>query len=255
MPATATITSLDLPPGRRIGGKYVVESKLGGGWEGEVYKVTEMRTGIQRAAKFFYPHRNVRDRAVTFYAKKLEHLRRCSIVIQYVHSETVRCQGQSITCLISEFVEGELLSDFIARHPGGRLQPFVALHLIHTLCRGLEEIHSEREYHGDIHDGNVMISRRGIMFDLKLVDFYHWGRATSAHIKDDVADVIRLLYDSVGGRRWYAQQPQVIKAACRGLRRDLLAKQFPTARHLREYLESFDGSIWDDTGSITGHRR
>ncbi len=235
------IESFALRPGRVIGGKYVVEVKLGGGWEGEVYKVTESRTGACRAAKLFYPQRNVRDRAVTFYARKLERLRKCPIVIQYHHSEVVRQRGIPITCLISEYVEGELLAKFVARHPGKRLHPFEALHLIYALARGLEEIHKVREYHGDLHDTNVLVSRQGIFFDVKLVDFYHWGAPTAAHIRDDVADLIRLLFDAVGGRARYASQPPEIRAICMGLRRDLIGRKFPTARHLREYLEAF---VW-----------
>jgi tRNA A-37 threonylcarbamoyl transferase component Bud32 len=233
------IESFDLHPGRLIGGKYVVDGRLGGGWEGEVYKVHERKTGICRAAKLFYPQRNVRDRAVQFYAKKLERLRKCSIVIQYHHSEPLRYRGVPITCLISDYVEGELLSNFVARQPGKRLQPFEALHLTYAMVRGLEEIHKAREYHGDLHDGNVLVSRVGILFDVKLVDFYHWGAPTAAHRFDDVADLIRLLYDAVGGRRHYASQPPVIKNICRGLRKDLIRRSLPSARHLREHLESF----------------
>ena len=141
--------------------------------------------------------------------------------------------------MISELVEGELMGTFIARQRGKRLPIFQALHLIYTLARGLEDIHTAREYHGDLHEENVLISRRGILFDVKLVDFYHWGAATRAHIRDDVADLIRLLYEAVGGKKHYANQPPEIKTICKGLRRDLLGKAFPTARHLREYLETF----------------
>ncbi|MHC4219053.1 MAG: protein kinase domain-containing protein [Planctomycetota bacterium] len=236
------IDAFDLRPGRVIGGKYVVDGKLGGGWEGEVYKVLERKTGAWRAAKLFFPQRNVRDRAVTFYARKLERLRKCPIVIQYHHSETIRYRGVSITCLISEYVEGELLSSFVGRQPGKRLHPFEALHLTYALARGLEAIHGVREYHGDLHDTNVLVSRVGILFDVKLVDFFHWGAPTAAHIREDVADLIRLLYDAVGGRKRYAAQPPHLKAICRGLRRDLIAQDFPTARHLREYLERFTWS-------------
>ena len=201
------ISAFDLPAGRVIGGKYVVEGKLGGGWEGEVYKVVEQRTGVHRAAKLFYPQRNHRDRAVRFYAQKLERLRACSLVIQYHHSEQIRSRGEPVTCLISEYVEGELLCDFIARQRGRRLSPFEALHLTYVLARGLEEIHRHREYHGDLHEANVLVRRQGILFDVKAVDFYHWGRPTAAHRRDDVVNLIRLLYDAVGGRSRYAGQP------------------------------------------------
>jgi len=237
--AVRPIDTFELNPGRVIAGKYVVETKLGGGWEGEVFKVTERLTGATRAAKFFFPHRNQRDRAVTFYARKLERLHNCPIVIQYHHSESIRYHNHPITCLISEYVEGELLCDLVARQPGKRLHPFEALHLLYALVVGIEKIHDHKEYHGDLHSANVMVTRTGIFYDVKVVDFFHWGRSTPAHRRDDVADLIRLLYDAVGGRARYATQPPEIKAICRGLRRDLIDRAFPTMRRLREHLETF----------------
>lgn len=233
------IDSFDLPPGRLIAGKYVIDSLLGRGWEGEVYKVSEQKTGITRAAKLFFPQRNVRDRSVTFYAKKLNRLRNCPIIIQYHHSEMFRFRKTPITCLISEFVEGEILTKFVAQRRGKRLAPFEALHLLHALARGLEQLHQLREYHGDIHDENVLVERRGIDFEVKLVDLYHWGATSAAAIREDVIQLIRILYDIVGGARRYASQPPEVKRICCGLRRDLIAKRFPTARHLRKHLETF----------------
>jgi len=233
------IDAFDLHPGRVLAGKYIVEDLLGWGWEGEVYRVREQRTGIPRAAKLFYPQRNLRDRAVRFYATKLDRLRKCSIVIQYHHSESIRFRSTPITCLISELVEGELLERFVARQPGKRMKPFEALTLLHALAAGVEEIHGLKEYHGDIHDRNVLVERRGIQFDVKLVDLFHWGRPNRVNIHEDVMQLVRLLYDATGGRERYAAQPAEIKAICCGLRRDLIARKFPTAAHLRSYLESF----------------
>jgi len=236
---TARIESFGFQPGRVLAGKYVIERKLGSGWEGEVYKVIEIRTGVRRAAKLFKPQRNQRDRAVRLYAQKLERLRDCSIVIQYHSSDTVRFRGVPITCLISDHAGGEPLCDLVGSQRGKRLTPFEALHLVHALAEGVEEIHLRGEYHGDLHDENVLVQRRGVFFDLKVVDFYHWGRPTAAHLREDVADIVRLLYDAVGGRKHYAKQPAEIKNVCKGLRRDLIGRAFPTASHLREFLESF----------------
>ncbi|MEQ8745809.1 protein kinase [Pyruvatibacter sp.] len=237
MTQPSRITSFDLPPGRLIASKYEVIEKLGAGWEGEVYKVIERRTGVRRAAKLFYPHRNLKDRAVLYYAQKLDRLRDCSILIQYHNSETFRHRGSPITCLISDYVEGEILADMLARQPRGRMHHFEAMHLLHTLASGVEQIHRQREYHGDLHDGNVMVARRGVFFDVKLVDFYHWGRPSAANIRHDVVCLVRILYDAVGGRDAYAKQPQEIKDICKGMRRDLIEKAFPTAGRLREHLE------------------
>ena len=96
----------DLRPGETLGGKYVVEAYLGGGLEGDVYRVRELRTQVRRAAKLFYPRENTRDTAARLYARKLDRLRDCPIVIQYHHAESLWLDGRRVTCLISEYVDG-----------------------------------------------------------------------------------------------------------------------------------------------------
>ncbi len=58
----------DFPSGRYIAGKYQIEEMLGSGWEGEVYRIVERSTGIRRAAKFYYPHRDPTGKAAIAYA-------------------------------------------------------------------------------------------------------------------------------------------------------------------------------------------
>lgn len=233
------IDRFDFAPGRAIGRKYVVDRFLGSGYEGEVYAVSERATNVQRALKIFYPHRNERDRALRFYAQKLDRLRHCPVITQYHHSDTLRFRKADCSYLVSELVEGELLADLQQRQIGKRLPPFEAVALIHALAVGLEQIHRAREYHGDVHDGNILVRRAGIRFEVKLVDFYHYGRAGRGLIQEDVIQLIRVLYDLVGGKRHYATQPMYIKQICRGLRRDLISQAFPTAGRLRRHLETF----------------
>ena len=83
------LDSFDLKPGRILARKYEVISQLGAGWEGEVFLIRELATGIERTAKLFFPQRNPRDKAVKFYAKKLHKLRHCPIVIQYGAQEHI----------------------------------------------------------------------------------------------------------------------------------------------------------------------
>jgi serine/threonine protein kinase len=233
------ITQFSLEPGQILADKYVIEEHVGSGWEGEVYRVHERKTGVRRAVKLFFPHRNRGDVAVKVYAKKLERLKRSDIVIQYHHSETLRLEGQRVTCLVSEYAEGPLLGAFLRQQPGGRLHAFEALHLTHALAAGLEQIHRVGVYHGDLHEANVLVRREGIFYRPKLVDFYHRGVTRREHMQNDVLDVVRLLYDAVGGKRHYATQPSAVKAICRGLRNDLVRRVFPSAAHLRRHLESF----------------
>jgi len=233
----------DLQPGERLGGKYVVEEYMGGGVQGEVYKVMERNTRIRRAAKIFYPRGNERDRAARSYARKLDRLRNCPIVIQYHHAEAITIDDTLVTCLFSDFVDGILLSDFVEAHPGGRLQPFEALHVIYPIVCGLEDIHAAQEYHGDLHEQNILIRPEGIFSDIKIVDFFDHGPSSGRHRRDDIVDVARMLHAITGGHRLYARQPQAIKSVCLGLRRDRIYKHFPTAERLRSHLEQF---AWQD---------
>ena len=235
---TIKIAKFGLKPGEKIGGKYRVEEYLGGGLQGEVYRVTELQTRIPRAAKLFYPQENLRNSAARIYAQRLNRLRDCPIVIQYHHAEWLPIQETRVTCLISEFVGGILLPDFISSHPGKRIPPFKALHLLYSLVNGLEQIHRRKEYHGDIHSSNILVLPRGIFFDVKLVDFYNLGKSTAAHRRDDILGLVQLLYEMVGGQRHYARQPDEVKKICRGLRHGLIRESFPTAGHLRRHLET-----------------
>lgn len=236
------IKNFDFQPGRILVNKYEIISLLGSGWEGEVYKVMERTIGIEHAAKFFYPERNVRSRATKFYAKKLHKLRHCPIVIQYLTQEHMTYRKTPITFLVSEYVEGELLSTFLRKQKGGRLHPFEGLHLLHALAAGVEEIHRVREYHGDLHDDNIIIKRSGLSFDVKLVDMYNWGAPSAQNTRDDVCDLVRIFYDAIGGAKFYAQQREEVKNVCCGLKRSLIARKFKTAGHLRHYLEAM---AWD----------
>ena len=238
------VKTFGLAPGRVIGGKYIVESLLGGGWEGEVYRVREKRTHIARAAKLFFPDRNANDRAAVFYARKLEKLRACPIVLKYHHSETIRWHGQEITALISEYVDGVLLEDMVEANRGKRLAEFEALHVLYELACGIDQVHQKGEYHGDLHAANVIVQRQGVFFRVKLVDLFDLGRPTHAKRQQDITDCIRLLYDMLGGQRRYASQRAEIKFVIGGLKHSLMLKRFPTARRLREHLEEF---TWNAT--------
>lgn len=239
------LDSFGLAPGTMLAGKYEVISFLGSGWESEVYRVLERSSCVERAAKLFFPQHNRGNRAVKFYARKLHKLRHSPILIQYHTQEQISFEGFPITFLVSDYIEGMRLSAFLRKQRGKRLTPFEGLHLLHVLAAGVEIIHQAREYHGDIHDDNVIVSRRGLTFDVKLVDFYNWGAPSAENIREDVYDLIRILYDSLGGRARYAKQPKVVKSICCGLKRSLIAKKFRTAGHLRYHLETMS---WGDSG-------
>src|SRR5213592_456330 len=220
------VKRFDFAPGRRVAGKYEIERPLGSGYEGEVYAIVERSTGIRRAAKFYYPHRDPLGKSAIAYARKLDALRHCPILMQYHHQEIASVKRKKVTVVISELVEGEKLSEFLHRQPRHKLSTFEALHVLHTLARGIAPIHARGEYHGDIHDDNIMIRRQGIGFDVKLLDFFDLGKPGRAKIHKDVLNLIQVFHALVGGRVAYKQQPLVVKDIIRGLKDSLILSRF-----------------------------
>lgn len=236
------ITTFGFEPGRVLAGKYEVISLLGSGWESEVYKTRELKTGIERAAKIFFPHRNKKNKVSQIYANKLNKLSECQAVIHYHTQEEIIFHKQRVTVLVSEYVKGEMLSEFIDRMPGKRLMPFQAIHLLYALTLAIESIHYMGEYHGDLHTDNVIVRRLGLSFDLKLLDFFHYGAARRQNRNDDILFLIKIFYDALGGKKHYAKLPSEIKKICCGLKSTLILQKFRKVSDLRIYLEALSWS-------------
>jgi serine/threonine protein kinase len=232
--------SFNLPEGRTLGSNYDIVEFLGGGWEGEVYKVVERRTGIIRAAKLFYIDQKEKVSPILRYARKLHKLRSCPIIIQYHHRDTARIRGSDIEFLVSDFVAGEMLSKYVNRQSGRRLPLFEALHLLYAVTLGVEQIHFAGEYHGDIHSDNIMVNRRGLNFDVHLIDFLDLGRSTKDKMKDDVIMLADLLYEMIGGPKYYQKSHQILSDIILGRKRGLLYDRYKNAGHLRLALENLD---------------
>ena len=220
--------------------KYEVIEKLGEGWEGEVYLVKELDTEIERAAKFFYPERNPNNRTVFHYAKKLHKLRNCQSLIKYISKEKFRYKGQNVTYLISDFVEGETLTSYLKRtHPKG-MHYYQALHLFYSLVMAVEEIHINKEWHGDVHTDNIIIQKVGRKYVLKLIDIFKFGAGEKGNFQEDMTGLCQVLYEAIGGRKKYAEGPPIIKLICCGLKKTLIKKKFKNATQMRVFLENTD---------------
>lgn len=232
-------TFYDLKKGKLLGRSYRVLDFIGNGWEGEVYKVEERQTGIIRAAKLFYRRKSNGDSHI-HYAKKLNKLRSCPIVMQYHFQDVIYINKKKVVFLVSDFVDGEVLSDYIARQRGKRLLPFEALHLLYALTQGVEHIHFLGDYHGDIHSDNIIVKKKGLGFSVHLIDFLHLGRPTKDKIQQDVYDLINIFYEMIGGSARYRHCNHNIKEIIMGRKHNLIRQRFNTAGHLRLFLENLD---------------
>lgn len=229
-----------LAEGGRLGKHYTVLDFLGDGFEGEVYKVVEKTTDIVRAAKLFYKKAHILKEPHIAYARRLHQLRACPIVIQYHHQDKVKIKGQEVDFLVSDFVDGDVLADYIEKQPQQRLQPFEALHLFYAIVKGVEQIHLLNEYHGDIHSNNIIVKRKGLKYAVNLIDLLHLGKSTRARVQEDVFDLISLLHEIIGGNRCYHKMPKHIKDIIMGRKRQLIAQKFKTAADIRVFLETYE---------------
>lgn len=233
----------NLQPGTMLNHQYRVTAFLGRGWEGEVYKVEEKRTGIVRAVKLFYKKRHLKQSPHVAYAKKLYKLRSCPIIIRYHHQDRLRMKdNQELDFLVSDFVDGQVLSKYLSSRKNGYLPPFEALHLFYALVKGVEHVHFLKEYHGDIHSDNIIIKRKGLGYEVHLIDLLHLGRPTKDQIQGDVIDLINVLYEMIGGVKQYKKMPTYIKDIIHGRRHSLICQQFRNAGDLRIHLENLQ---WD----------
>ncbi len=238
--AKKQILSFDFESGQRIKNKYRIIKKLGGGWEGEVYKAEELISNIPVALKFFYPKRNIKNKVANQYAQRLYRLSESPVSINYYTQETIVIKGEPVTCFVYEYAEGMILSNFLKRQPGGRIGIMQGLLLLHSLAKGIENVHFHKEYHGDLHSDNIIIKRKGLGFEFKLLDMYNWGDAKSLNKAEDIVNLIRIFYDAIGGKKYYSKHPQEVKDICCGLRSNLIQKKFRTASLLRQHIENIE---------------
>lgn len=237
------LKAFNFDKGFKLSSKYTIEDKLGSGFEGEVYRVREVLTGIERAAKFFYPKRNPNNKTVKSYAIKLHKLRACNSLIKYIGQEQFIFKEQNITYLLSDYIEGYTLDTYINSWHDGSLNFYQALHVFYAIVKAVEEIHINKEWHGDLHTDNIIIQKSSIHYELKLIDVFHTPNGVQGCIQDDIYFLCKVLYEMIGGRDFYKEQPLIIKSICCGLKRNLIKKKFKNATQLRVFLEN---SRWED---------
>ena len=114
--------------------RFKIKEFLGSGWESEVYLITETATGIDRTAKLFFPERNRRNRTAISHALKLYRMRSSNSLVQYLFQENLVIDEQKVTCLISEYIQGEVLDAYLGRQRGKRVTVFEALHIVKSIA-------------------------------------------------------------------------------------------------------------------------
>lgn len=152
-------------------GKYQLESRLGQGGMGVVYKARHAYLKTQLAIKIILPDLVGNDpQLVTRFRQ--EALAAAAIRHQNVVAVTDYgvINGQ-IPFLVMEYVEGESLHDLLAREK--KLDPEKAFDVMAAICNGVGAAHHQGIVHRDLKPLNIMIctDRPNISQAVKILDF------------------------------------------------------------------------------------
>jgi hypothetical protein len=152
-------------------GEYTIESLLGAGGMGRVYRATHRRMERTVALKTLAPERMSDEGAVQrFYSevRAAARLLHPNIVTAFDAGEI-----EGAHYLAMEYVEGETLAQLVARR--GPLAVVHAVQLIRGAATGLAFAHAAGIVHRDVKPGNIMVAADGTV---KVLDL---GLATIRH--------------------------------------------------------------------------
>lgn len=141
--------------GKRLNDTYSVEVVIGEGGMGRVYRASHTRIASKRfAIKVLRPEFTRNAEVVTRFRREAEaaaSITHPNVVEVYDVDET----SDGYSYLVSEFLAGQDLSEFLARQ--GKLDFLLAVNIALQLCRALEAAHAAGVVHRDIKPHNVFL--------------------------------------------------------------------------------------------------
>jgi Tol biopolymer transport system component len=152
---------MTLPVGTKLG-RYEVQSRLGSGGMGEVYRARDLRLGRDVAIKILPQHLSSNPDAILrleLEAKAISALNDANICTLY---DVGRQDG--VDFIVMEFLQGETLQD---RLRNGPLPLEQVCKYGAQIARGLDKAHRKGILHRDLKPGNIMLTAAGA----KLLDF------------------------------------------------------------------------------------
>ncbi|WP_405095996.1 serine/threonine-protein kinase [Micromonospora sp. NBC_01412] len=146
-----------LHSGLRLGGRYRLDTRIGAGGMGEVWRAVDEVLGRVVAVKAMLPEvADEPDFARRFLAEA-----KAMASVNHPAVASIHDYGRSdgVTFLVMEFVDGESLSGVLRR--SGRLAPEEVMRLIAQAADGLQAVHDCGIVHRDVKPANLLIRRNG----------------------------------------------------------------------------------------------
>lgn len=164
--------------GTTLGNRYKIIKLLGAGGMAKVYLGQDQMLDRPVAVKVLHSHMRANEEIVQRFhleAQAVSKLDHPNIVKIYDYSG----KGHEQTWLITEFINGKNLSEFLESNQILKLSPSVAVALIIELGKAIQAAHDQGIIHRDVKPENVMITEDG---KLKLMDFGIAKRAQRADL-------------------------------------------------------------------------
>lgn len=146
-----------MKPGLIVGKRFRIKRLVGRGGMGDVYEADDLEMGVRAALKTVRPTL-LNDPQVVWRFRREAHLARqvthpnlCRVLCVGSHES----EGQEITFLAMEFLDGDTLGRRITRH--GRMSENAAMELAPQIAAGLDALHAAGILHRDLKPGNVML--------------------------------------------------------------------------------------------------
>ncbi len=154
--------------GRTIDRKYYLESRLGIGGMGAVYRAKRLQMGDEAAIKILNPEHAADPRAV-------ERFRREATIgasLRHPNAVTVYDFGVSqdrLIYFVMELVEGNDLRSLILQT--GQMSQSVAVEILVQACAALDEAHRKNVVHRDLKPENILVQSTPTGQRVKILDF------------------------------------------------------------------------------------
>jgi serine/threonine-protein kinase len=155
-------------PGEVLDERWRIETRIGQGAMGSVFRGRDLKTGSPVAIKILAPEHCRKPKVVARFereAEKMTGLRHQNIVQFYGHG-----RRGALPFIVMEFLEGLTLSDVIERH-GGKIGLAETVAIVKQLASGLAFLHHHGLVHRDVKPQNVFfcVGGRITILDLGVV--------------------------------------------------------------------------------------
>jgi serine/threonine protein kinase len=165
-------TGLRLVPGDLLDGKYRIDSLLGEGGMGAVYRATHLGTTRTVAVKVIQPRLSNRPEFVERFRREAEAAGRLRHpnVVDVTDFGFAQIPGGTVAYLVMEFLDGCTLSDVLADEH--RLPLSWGVNILEQVCSALDDAHRQGMVHRDLKPDNIWLepNRRG-GYTVKVLDF------------------------------------------------------------------------------------